>query len=271
MKQSSAQTLIVGDIQGCYDGLMKLLDKCQFDDRRDRLYAVGDLVARGEDSLATLSFLKGLGTAFQSVLGNHDLHLLAVSKNIKSSNKKDRLKNLLTSDRLDEFCDWLMQFPLAMAIDKKHIMVHAGLYPGWSPEQLLRFSDEVSQALQQDPHTFLTQMYGNGPDIWQYDLPEVERMRFIVNACTRMRFVGKDLHLNMQEKGTSSSDNQLMPWFEHPDLHIPKKQKIVFGHWAALEGQTSSKQIIGLDTGYVWGNTLTAYRVDSKDRISVSA
>ena len=271
MKPSSAQTLVVGDIQGCYGGLMKLLDKCQFDEKRDQLYAVGDLVARGEDSLATLTFLKGLGSCFTSVLGNHDLHLLAVSRNIHGANKKDRLDNLLTSDRLEELCSWLQTLPLALAIDHKHIMVHAGLYPGWSPQQLLRFSDEVSQALQQDPHTFLAQMYGNAPASWQPDLPELERLRFIVNACTRMRFVDTDLKLDLQEKGTPpASDKNLLPWFSHPQLHLPDKQRIIFGHWAALEGKTPSKRIIGLDTGYVWGNTMTAYRIETKERIVVS-
>lgn len=269
---TQSQTLVIGDIQGCYSGLMRLLEKCDFDDKRDKLYTVGDLVARGEDSLATVTFLKGLGDSFHAVLGNHDLHLLAVSEKIKKPNKKDRIQNLLQSDRLAEFCAWLRQFPLALAIDDEHIMVHAGLYPGWSCEQLLAYSDEVSRALQQDPTTLLTKMYGDAPQIWHYDLAGIERLRFIVNACTRMRFVSKTLSLDLDEKGTPpASDAQLLPWFEHPAQQLPAEQKIVFGHWAALNGHITGDQFIGLDTGYVWGNTMTAYRLETQELICVSA
>ena len=184
---SRGNTYVVGDIQGCYDGLLRLLDKVKFDDTNDTLLAVGDLVARGEDSLNTLRFLKSLGKNFHSVLGNHDLHLLSVVNGIRKSKKSDKLEPLLKASDLPELVDWLRRFPLAMKIDDRSVMIHAGLYPKWSIEQSISLSDEVSEVLKADNYAdFLESMYGNTPDNWSENLEGAERLRFIVNACTRM-------------------------------------------------------------------------------------
>lgn len=264
------QTLIVGDIQGCYSGLRGLLDKCEFDATQDQLLCVGDIVARGEDSLATVDYLMSLGERFSAVLGNHDLHLLAVIEGIKPANKKDNLANLLASPAAPAIARWLRQFPLAMRIDDRHVMVHAGLYPGWGAEQLLQLSAEVSAQLQGPAYQdVLSHMYGNGPLHWHDDLSGDARMRFIINACTRMRFVTNDYKLNLKEKGTpASASNRLKPWYLLSNPQLPKDQHVVFGHWAALEGRTGHPQFIGLDTGYVWGNKLTALRLHTGERIS---
>ncbi|MEC9169573.1 MAG: symmetrical bis(5'-nucleosyl)-tetraphosphatase, partial [Pseudomonadota bacterium] len=147
---SQGNTYVIGDIQGCYDGLRRALDKVKFDEENDTLLAVGDLVARGEDSLSTLRFLKSLGSQFSSVLGNHDLHLLAVVNGIRKAKKSDKLEPLLNASDLAELIDWLRQFPLAMKLDEQSVMVHAGLYPKWSIDECVSFSDEVSNILKSD-------------------------------------------------------------------------------------------------------------------------
>ncbi|WP_137168023.1 symmetrical bis(5'-nucleosyl)-tetraphosphatase [Salinimonas lutimaris] len=268
-----AQTLVVGDIQGCYNGLIGLLNKCKFDPDRDRLLAVGDLVARGENSLATVEYLMSLGDRFHTVLGNHDLHLLAVMEGIKSPNKKDRVGNLLKSPRKAEISQWLRQFPLASRISSQHVMVHAGLYPAWTPDDLLKYSAEVEAVLSSPDYLSVLQgMYGNGPECWDKSLKGMPRLRFIINACTRMRFVTANFELDMHEKGAPpAADPLIQPWYKLATARLPADQHIVFGHWAALDGETSDPRIIGLDTGYVWGNTMTALRLEDGRRICFSA
>lgn len=270
---TSRQTLIVGDIQGCYKGLRQLLDKCEFESSRDQLIAVGDLVARGEDSLATVEYLMSLNGSFRTVLGNHDLHLLSVIEGIKAPNPKDNLDNLLASSRLAEISYWLRRFPLAMKLDAQHTVVHAGLFPLWSTSQLLALSDEVSQALSSTRYLeLLNNMYANEPQNWRESLDGFARLRFIINACTRMRFLSTDYRLDVAEKGKpSAAPPHLKPWFELDNEHLGGHEKIIFGHWAALTGVTDKKQVIGLDTGYVWGNTMSAYRVETGEIIAVSA
>lgn len=274
---SHGNTYVVGDIQGCYDGLRRLLDKVKFDDTNDTLLAVGDLVARGEDSLNTLRFLKSLGKNFHSVLGNHDLHLLSVVNGIRKSKKSDKLQPLLKASDLPELVDWLRRFPLAMKIDDRSVMIHAGLYPKWSIEQSISLSDEVSEVLKADNYAdFLESMYGNTPDNWSENLEGAERLRFIVNACTRMRFVYDNGTLDFDNKShpsavSHSTSNTIMPWFERKNTQLSSEQRVVFGHWAALSGQTNSHQFIGLDTGYVWGQSMTLLNLDNSLQVAIDA
>jgi len=270
-------TYIIGDIQGCYEGLRRVLDKVRFDPDRDTLYAVGDLVARGEDSLATLRFLKGLKRHFSCVLGNHDLHLLAVANGIRKAKKSDNLSSLLGANDLGELIDWLRRFPLAQKVSSNSAIVHAGLYPKWSIDKLVSLSDEVSEKLTSERYAeFLKDMYGNTPDYWSESLTDSARLRFIVNACTRMRFVHKEMTLDFDNKshpsalmhGTSST---LLPWFEHDNTSLLESEQVIFGHWAALSGQTEHSQFIGLDTGYVWGQSMTVLNLKTGERTSVSA
>ena len=274
---SQGNTYVIGDIQGCYDGLRRALDKVQFDEENDTLLAVGDLVARGEDSLSTLRFLKSLGDNFNSVLGNHDLHLLAVVNGIRKPKKSDKLDDLLSAPDLPEMIDWLRQFPLAMKIDKRSIMVHAGLYPKWSIDKAVSLSDEVSPILKSDNYAnFLSSMYGNSPDNWSEKWTGEARLRFIVNACTRMRFVYSDGTLDFDNKShpsavSHSTSSTIMPWFERKNEQLLANQRVVFGHWAALSGQTNSAQFIGLDTGYVWGQSMTMLNISSDTLVTVKA
>lgn len=274
---SQGNTYVIGDIQGCFDGLRRALDKVKFDETNDKLLAVGDLVARGEDSLSTLRFLRSLGSQFSSVLGNHDLHLLAVVNGIRKAKKSDKLNPLLNASDLNELVDWLRQFPLAMKLDENSVMVHAGLYPKWSIDECVSLSNEVSNTLKsQDYAVFLSQMYGNKPDSWSDKLEGEQRLRFIVNACTRMRFVHTDGRLDFDNKShpsavSHSTNSTLKPWFEVENKKFSGDHRVVFGHWAALSGQTNSSQFIGLDTGYVWGQSMTLFNLHTSSLVSVSA
>ncbi|CAB9492755.1 symmetrical bis(5'-nucleosyl)-tetraphosphatase [Alteromonas macleodii] len=274
---SKGNTYVIGDIQGCYDGLRRVLDKVEFDETNDKLFAVGDLVARGEDSLSTLRFLKSLGSQFSSVLGNHDLHLLAVVNGIRKAKKSDKLEPLLNAADLTELVDWLRQFPLATKLNEQSIMVHAGLYPQWSIDDCVSLSDEVSNILKSDDYaTFLSKMYGNTPDKWSDKLEEDERLRFIVNACTRMRFVHTDGTLDFDNKShpstvSNTANSTLKPWFEVENTKLTTSQRVIFGHWAALSGHTNNSQFVGLDTGYVWGQSMTLLNLDTSALISVTA
>lgn len=271
------KTFVIGDIQGCYKGLRRLLDKAHFNPSNDMLYAVGDLVARGEDSLNTLRFLRGLGTSFSAVLGNHDLHLLAVANGIRKAKKSDKLTPLLNAADLPDLLNWLRQFPLASKIDSNTLIVHAGLYPHWSIDECISLSDEVSLALRSDNYvSFLTGMYGNKPDSWSPDLPSQERLRFVVNACTRMRFVNQNGKLDFDNKSHPNSvpanqRKKLAPWFEHTNKQLGTSDRVMFGHWAALSGETHNPQFIGLDTGYVWGQSMSLLCLDNKEIIRVDA
>lgn len=266
------QTLVVGDIQGCYSGLRRLLDKAGFEPQRDKLYAVGDLVARGEDSLATVQYLRSLGDAFSSVLGNHDLHFLAITQGIKKVKKSDRLASLLASDDLSEIIHWLRQFPLAQRLDENTVMVHAGLFPGWSSETLLSLSNEVSVMLRGENYKqLLEHMYDNGPEQWKDSVSGFARLRFVINACTRMRFIKKGLRLDFAHKeGIDSAPASLTPWFKIDNPALNSQERVIFGHWAALNGATNSTQFVGLDTGFVWGNRLTLLKLEDNQQIFIS-
>ena len=253
----------VGDIQGCAVALEELLDDLQFETQTDRLWLTGDLVNRGPNSLETLRLVKGFGESAITVLGNHDLHLLAVAAGIKQLRPGDTLKKILRAPDCDELIDWLRHLPMVHADQQmRAIMVHAGAYPGWGPGRLQRRAREVEQVLRSDDYKdFLSNMYGRTPRKWNAELAGTHRLRFITNAMTRMRFVDGEGRLNFTQKGPPGSQpKSLMPWYQHPETRC-KNWRIVCGHWSAL-GYMRSGRIIALDSGCVWGGALTAVRLD---------
>lgn len=257
---------LVGDVQGCYAELNQLLDRVSFNPRFDQLWAVGDLVARGPDSLAVLNLFQQLGPAAQTVLGNHDLHLLSILSGVKRAKPADQLEPILALpvSQREQLLDWLCQRPLLLQ-QPQLLVSHAGIYPWWSVEQALDYAHEVQLSLQQAWQRqtladWLTTMYGNEPAQWHDGLHRDERIRFIINAFTRMRFCYPDgrLDFNAKEQPTAAAlSSGLIPWFE---LWQPSEQRLVFGHWAALAGATGRDDVIGLDTGCVWGQHLTLWR-----------
>ncbi|MBC3765391.1 symmetrical bis(5'-nucleosyl)-tetraphosphatase [Neptunicella marina] len=264
---------VVGDIQACYSELRLLLDKAGFNPANDKLWATGDLIGRGPQALQTLTYLRDLGDSFETVLGNHDLHFLAVSQKIKSDKPENKFESVLTSPALNEIVEWLRHKPLACKIMKGRLLTHAGLYPGWSLKDAIEYSDEVSKKLSSpDWHQLLQSMYSNNPLKWSNKLKGIPRYRFIINAMTRMRFVTQNGELNFSAKSSiASAPKHLQPWFSHPATQLKPHQQVLFGHWAALDGETGSEQFIGLDTGCVWGNKLTLLNLETNDYFFVKA
>jgi len=264
---------VVGDIQGCYKGLRKLLKSAGFDPNKDKLWAVGDLVARGPQSLETLQFLRDLGSPhFDTVLGNHDLHLIAMAHGISTPKPADKLEPLMKHKSFSELVEWLCTKKLALKPAKRHFISHAGLYPMWSTKKALRLADEVSDALTgPNQAKFLKNMYGNSPNVWSDSLEDCERLRFVVNAFTRMRFLN-DKALDFKTKcHPDAAPKELTPWYLAPNPKLKKKKVILFGHWASLMGETNKPQVIALDTGYVWGKRMTLYCIESKQIFSQQA
>jgi bis(5'-nucleosyl)-tetraphosphatase (symmetrical) len=260
-------TYAIGDIQGHFDALMGLLDTIAFDSAKDTLWCVGDLVNRGPKSLETLRFLKNLGGRVKVVLGNHDLHLLALYYGLRSAYPDDTLTSVLAAHDAAELVEWLCQQPLVYS-EGEYTMVHAGLFQGWTLAQALALSAEVSSALQGDQRlAFLSNMYGNSPDVWSDDLSGMVRLRVIKNYCTCMRFCSADGHLVAGSK-TAPIDCPpgAMPWFNVPQRRVTTP--IVFGHWSALQGETHTKNVFALDTGVAWGGALTAMRLEDRQRFS---
>jgi len=260
----------IGDLQGCYDPFRRLLDKISFDPDKDRLWLTGDLVNRGPKSRRTLRFVKSLGKSAITVLGNHDLHLIALPNDINVSNSRfDSLWKILGKDDCDELIDWLRFQPLAHYSKKLDtLMVHAGLPPQWTVKKTLRRAREVEKVLQSDTYAgFLEDMYGNKPDKWSGKLTGHKRLRFIVNALTRMRMVTSDHRIDLSHAGPPDGHNSnLTPWFEVADAKW-RGHRIVFGHWSAL-GLIVRDDLIAVDTGCVWGRTLTAVRLNKKSRVT---
>lgn len=260
----------IGDVQGCYQELLNLLEQIHFDSRRDTLLFTGDLVNRGPDSLATLRFVRDLGEQAVVVLGNHDLHLLAVVSGAEALRSNDTLSPVLSAPDRDELCQWLVTRPLLhYEPEFDSLLVHAGIWPKWDRDTAISCADEVTQVLR-SPNcvAFFKRMYGDKPNNWSDDLAGWDRLRFIVNAFTRMRFVTPKGKLVLDEKRAPSQvASKLIPWFQFPRAR-KIKSKIMFGHWASLLGATRSEQHIGLDTGCVWGGYLTAIRLDDGHRFS---
>lgn len=253
----------IGDVQGCYDELRRLLDLLRFDPSVDRLWLVGDLVNRGPKSLETLRFVKGLGKAATIVLGNHDLHLLALVAGNKKHGNGHTLDPVLAASDRDELVHWLRHRPL-LHRDKSlgFSMVHAGLPPAWDIETAKACARELEEVLRGDRHReFLHEMYGNKPKYWDAALSGMERWRFIVNCFTRLRFCQLDGKLGLKEKGPPGSQRfGYIPWFQHPQ-RASRNERIVFGHWSTL-GYIAEQNVWSLDTGCLWGGALTALRID---------
>lgn len=261
------RSFIIGDIQGCYSALRRLLDLVGFDPANDRLWGAGDLIGRGPESLQTLRFFSSLGDKASSVLGNHDLHFLAVHLGIKSPKTQDKFDLILDADDRDELAHWLRHRPMTWMPDAQTLLCHAGLYPGWTINQAAAFGTEVEQVLRSpDWMSLLEKMYTNDAKSWSNQLCGHERLVFIINALTRMRWVTEDFKLDLQTKsGLSNLPKGLFPWFSHPQRQLLQQQRVLFGHWAALEGKTGQSNCIALDTGYIWGGKLSAFELSSAE------
>lgn len=254
-------TYAVGDIQGCYDVLRRLLDQIKFDAHQDFLWVVGDIVNRGPQSLEALRFIYSLGDHATVVLGNHDLHLLAVAHHLRPMSKSDTLQPILDAHDCDVLLHWLRHQPLLHHDETlNYVMVHAGIAPPWSLSQAKRYAKEIESALQSDRHLdYLANMYGNTPLQWDDTLTGTDRLRVITNYFTRMRCLTSKGDLNLKNKGLPEKKD--IPWFAYPNRKT-HAERIIFGHWAMLDGNTNNPNTIGLDTGCVWGNRLTLMRLE---------
>jgi bis(5'-nucleosyl)-tetraphosphatase (symmetrical) len=256
---------LIGDLQGCCDALDRLLARIDFSPSRDHVHVLGDLVNRGPSSLATLQRLRGLGASATCLLGNHDLHLLAVAAGVRKPHRKDTLGQILASEDREGWLDWLRQCKLAdMACG--WLTVHAGVLPQWTAERTLALAAEVQQLIRGPAlGDFLQVMYGNQPARWNDELGGSERWRFIVNVLTRIRFCTGDGVLDFDSKdGADTAPAGFAPWFDHP-LRLTAQQPVAFGHWSTL-GLINRPELLAIDTGCVWGGALTAVRVDGGRR-----
>ena len=271
-QSTQGEDYVVGDIQGCFDELIALLEQVNFNPTRDHLWLTGDLVARGPKSLETLRFVKDLGDSATTVLGNHDLHLLATYHGIKKVKANDNLGPLFAADDLPNLMQWLKQQPLLCVIKAKGrkrpaIMTHAGISPQWSIKKAIKRAAEIEAILKSDQCVdLLTNMYQNTPNYWHKNHTGYDRYSYIINSFTRMRFCHPDGKLNFEFKchpdqnKSQQSTQTLIPWFT-----LMKKSwqqyDIMFGHWASLMGQCEMFNVFPLDTGCVWGNYLTMIRL----------
>jgi len=254
-------TYAVGDIQGCHAELERLLEAIAFDPARDRLWLAGDLVNRGPDSLAVLRRARGLGDRVVAVLGNHDLHLLAVASGAARARRRDTLDGILAAPDREELLDWLRHRPL-MHHECGYVMVHAGLLPGWSVERARELAGEVERELRRAPRRLFESMYGNEPPRWREDLRGADRLRVIVNAMTRMRMLGPAGEMELGYSGPPAGAPRLTSWFDAPG-RASAGTPVVCGHWAAL-GLVLRPDLVALDSGCVWGGKLTAVRLEDR-------
>ena len=264
-------TYAIGDIQGCYEPLQRLLDQVHFDPAADRLWLVGDLVNRGPNSAAVLRLIRSLGERAVAVLGNHDLTLLALAAGQVKAKKKDTFDSVLNAPDSADLLAWLRQRPvLHHDAALGFTLVHAGLPPQWDLALAQQCAAELEAALRgAHGEAFLARMFGSEPRRWRDDLAGDDRLRFIVNALTRMRFCTADGTLSMTEKGPPGSQKAgLWPWFAVPNRRHADL-RIVFGHWAAL-GYYRAPGLYALDSGCVWGQRLTAIRLDQPEAPSWS-
>ncbi len=253
---------LVGDIQGCDAPLERLLQKIDFSPSRDQLYVLGDLVNRGPDSAGVLRRLMAMGSSVQCVLGNHDLHLLAVAAGASTSKRLDTLDDLLHAPDRQAMLDWLRQQRMAI-FAHGILMVHAGVLPAWTPDKTLALAAEFEAVLRSDDLTaFLHQMYGNQPEAWHEDLQGTDRLRVIVNALTRLRFCSADGVMEFHAKeGADAAPEGFVPWFDVPGRQTAHVS-VAFGHWSTL-GWLNRPDVLALDTGCVWGGCLSALKLAS--------
>lgn len=268
---------VIGDVQGCFAALTALKAAIDFDEAQDRLWFAGDLVARGEDSLAVLREVKRLHElgAAQTVLGNHDLNLLAIWRGFNSLRKKDLTAPIFVAPDALALFDWLRRQPLCVYPDDRHVLTHAGIPPQWTIEQSQALAREVEAVLQADLVTldgFLSAMYGSQPDLWQDEWTGMARLRCITNYLTRMRLCTAEGRLEFEFKDALDAPmpDGFAPWFDWPSIE-PRSRKILFGHWAALEGKVQQAGLCPLDGGCVWGGRLIAYRLADEQVWSVTS
>jgi bis(5'-nucleosyl)-tetraphosphatase (symmetrical) len=253
----------IGDVQGCWRELEHLLDELDYSPARDRLWFVGDLVNRGPDSAAVLRYVKQLGDHAVVVQGNHDLHLLALAAGYAKRRPDDTLEPILVAPDRDELLEWLRFRPL-LHVENGFLMVHAGLLPAWTVGQAQELAAEVEAELRAKRYRlFLAELYGSKPNSWRDDLKGMDRLRVIVNAMTRLRFCTPEGVMDFSAKGgTEQAPAGYMPWFDVPTRRT-RGVPIVCGHWSAL-GLCVRPDLLALDTGCVWGGSLTAIRLDDR-------
>ncbi len=256
----------IGDVHACLSPLRQLLETLAFDPNHDRLWLTGDLVGRGPEPAATLRFIRNLGPAAQSVLGNHDLHCLAVAAGHARARRKDRLGALLQASDCEELLQWLRERPLMIDLPElPYALVHAGIPPQWNIDQALAHAGEAEAALRGDQaEAFLAHLYGNKPRRWDNQLKGWDRLRYIINALTRMRFCHPDGELEFAHNGPpEQAPAHLSPWYETPGHQLDaKRATLLTGHWSRL-GCRQGNGYIALDTGCLWGGSLTAVRLDT--------
>ena len=257
---------LIGDVQGCDAALQRLLHKIGFSPSRDSLVVLGDLVNRGPGSLAVLRLLRALEGAAECLLGNHDLHLLAVAQGVRSTHRNDTLDDILHAPDRADLLDWIRQRPLALQ-RRGWLLVHAGVLPAWTAAQTLVLADEVSRLLRSpEGPQWLQQMYGNQPDHWREDWPDADRWRVVVNALTRLRFCSADGVMEFATKDSNAAAPAgFMPWFEVPGRQTAGTP-VAFGHWSTL-GLIQRPDLLALDTGCVWGGCLSAACLDSQGQV----
>ncbi len=261
----------IGDIQGCHDELVELLAKLHFRPDRDQLLFVGDLVNRGPQSLQVLRLVKSMGAAAQSVLGNHDLHLLAHYFDPgRKLHRGDTLQQVLEAKDCRQLIEWLLTLPLTIHdAQRDELVVHAGLVPQWSAADAATHGARASLALREDPERFLGSMYGNEPDAWSDDLKKKDRLRFTINVLTRLRYCTAEGRVNLKLKDSpQQTAGPFAPWFSHA-ARRSAGTRVIFGHWSTL-GLLQQEKLLALDTGCVWGGSLTAMDLDDPQARPVS-
>jgi bis(5'-nucleosyl)-tetraphosphatase (symmetrical) len=262
-------TYAIGDLQGCYAPLQRLLKKCDFDSSADTLWFVGDLVNRGPDSLDVLRFVKSLGERTVVVLGNHDLHLLTVAAGFVKPHRSDTLDEILNAPDCEELLAWLRHRPI-LHRDLGYTMIHAGLLPSWTIHQAQALAIEVESALRGPHHLeFLANLYGNQPNRWRDDLMGWDRLRIIVNAFTRLRICTPDGELEYSHKGEIADiPAGYLPWSDAPGRRSAN-ETIICGHWSA-QGLRLESNLLALDTGCLWGQCLSAVRLEDRGLFQVA-
>ncbi len=267
---------VIGDVQGCFEALKALLKTIQFDPDQDFIWFAGDLVARGENSLGALRFIKKLveRNSAATVLGNHDLTLLAAARGIKAIKDKDNIRDVIDAIDSDDLIDWLRKQPLCVFPNAKTILTHAGIPTNWTAEQTAALAAEVEAVIAADDFdvvdAFLKEMYGKEPTLWSDELTGHARLRCIVNYLTRMRLTDSAgrLEFSFKDSLNDPMPEGFKPWFEFAS-QAAQTHKVVFGHWAALQGKTISDSIQNVDGGCVWGHQLMAYRLEDETLFAV--
>ena len=261
---------VIGDVQGCYSELQALVKKIKFNPNKDKIIFAGDLVNRGHQSLEVMEFCMRHKGSIKAVLGNHDFYLLYL---IEHQKKNKSLKKVLDSKNIQKYHSWLKKLPLLLEIKIKETketfwISHAGIPYIWDIRMAKKLSKEIQTGMKDDSFKILKNIWGDTPKIWNSDLKGYKRSRTIINDFTRMRFLGKDGSLKLKAK-KNKADEMHVPWFNQTIKNLKENQYIIFGHWAALEGKTKLTNIIGVDTGCVWGNKLTAIRLEDRKLFQV--